>query len=108
MKRRNRNLRVVMIALALVLALGATQAAVAPQLNETNGHTQRAQHRTYFHGFIAGAMKFVRLGQWLVPAPTPLPYVAPTPPPEPTFLLGAPKDPEETTHDKLIDDSTPM
>jgi len=105
---KSRTLRVVIIALALVLVLGATQAAVAPQAKETKGQTTKAGHRTHFHGFIAGAMNFFRLAQWMVPGPTPPVFVPPTAPPETTLLLGAPQDLVETTARPITDDQNPI
>lgn len=107
MRRPNSSLRVAIVAAFLVLALGATQAAVLPQAKDVGGdRTFKAGPRAHFHGFLDGVSKFFRLGQWLMVYPTAPP--APVPPSSDTETLGAPQRTMETTARPITDDGTPM
>ena len=110
MRRRNRSLRVAIVAATLVLALGAAQAAVIPQAKEHNGgRVEKVGPRAPYHGFVNGVSKFFRLGQWLMLYPTapPVPPNRPVTPPD-VRPLGAPQGTMETTARPIADGCDPI
>ena len=111
MKRRTRNLRFALAASALVLALGATQAAVVPvtpQTRERQSRSVRAHQRPHFQGWVTGALSVFRFAGWIAPAPASVPSVYVPPSASPT-LFGGPEVPlVETTARESVDSHDPI
>jgi len=111
MKRRNRNLRVLLVAAVLLLAIGATQAAVIPRASDgSETRSQRTHATRSLHYWVTSVLRLVNLGDWFTPMPNPAPVLQPPSPdlpPNPT-PFNAPVDPDATCTRKTVDDNHPF